>query len=100
LDITRLDELGAARQTGVSGTPDASSLPESLRTVGRVVDEKKGRLVKLFKDERKIAFEYEDENGQLHKKELYSLSRYQNQQEGLSLRGTKKKEDVWKDSQG
>lgn len=98
LDITRLDELGASHQTGVPGTPDASFLPESLRTVGGVVDEKKGRLVKLFKDERKIAFEYEDENGALQKQEHYSLSHYKGQQEGLSQRGTKTGQNVWKDS--
>jgi hypothetical protein len=97
-DINRLDELGESHQTGVPGTPDASSLPESLRTVGRVVDEKKGRLVKLFKDERKIAFEYENENGTLQKQEHYSLSHYKGQQEGLSQRGTKTGQDVWKDS--
>jgi hypothetical protein len=97
-DIHRLDELGESRQTGIPGTPDASSLPESLRTAGRVVDENKGRLVKLFKDERKIAFEYEDENGALQKQEHYSLSHYKGQQEGLSQRGTKTGQDVWKDS--
>ena len=97
-DIHRLDELGESRQPGIPGTPDASSLPESLRTAGRVVDENKGRLVKLFKDERKIAFEYEDENGALQKQEHYSLSHYKGQQEGLSQRGTKTAQDVWKDS--
>jgi hypothetical protein len=97
-DIHRLNELGESCQTGIPGTPDASSLPESLRTAGRVVDENKGRLVKLFKDERKIAFEYEDENGALQKQEHYSLSHYKGQQEGLSQRGTKTGRDVWKDS--
>jgi hypothetical protein len=97
-NIKRLDELGATRQAGIPGTPDASSLTESLRTVGRVVDEKKGRLVKLFKDERKITFEYEDENGALQKQEHYGLSHYKGQQEGLSQRGTKTGQDVWKDS--
>ncbi len=99
-DIYRLDELGAARQTAIPGTPDASSLAESLRTVGRVVDEKKGHLIRLFKDHRKIAFEYEDENGGRQKQEHYSLSHYKGQQEGVSQRGTKTREDVWKDSRG
>jgi hypothetical protein len=97
-DINRLDELGSTRQTGLPGTPDASSLAESLRTVGRVVDERSGRLIKLVKHERKITFEYEDGNGELQKQDHYSLSNYKGQQQGMSQRGTKTKEDVWKDS--
>ncbi|HEY3303630.1 MAG TPA: hypothetical protein VGL70_08875 [Candidatus Binatia bacterium] len=97
-DVNRLDEMGATRQKGVLTTPDATSLAESLRTVGRIVDDKKGRLIKLAKDQRKITFEYEDENGDVQQEELYSLSIYKSQQEGLSLRGTQKKKDVWEDS--
>jgi hypothetical protein len=59
---------------------------------------KSGRLLKLAKDQRKIAFEYEDENGAVQREELYSLSVYKNQQEGLALRGTQKRKDVWEDS--
>jgi hypothetical protein len=95
-DIKRLDELGMAQQTKVVKTPDATSLPESLRTIGRVVDSKRGSLVNISKDQRKITFAYKDENGQLQKEDLYSLSLYKGQQEGLSLRG--KKKDAWEDS--
>lgn len=95
-DIKRLDELGMAQQTKVVKTPDASSLAESLRTIGRVVDSKRGSLVNISKDQRKITFAYKDENGQLQKEDLYSLSLYKGQQEGLSLRG--KKKDAWEDS--
>jgi hypothetical protein len=95
-DIKRLDELGMAQQTKVVKTPDATSLPESLRTIGRVVDSKRGSLVNISKDPRKIIFAYKDENGQLQKEDLYSLSLYKGQQEGLSLRG--KKKDAWEDS--
>jgi hypothetical protein len=97
-DVKRLDDMGASRQKGVLTTPDAASLAESLRTVGKTVDDKKGRLIKLAKDQRKITFEYEDENGEVHRDEFYSLSIYKSQQEGLSLRGTQKKTDVWEDS--
>jgi hypothetical protein len=97
-DVQRLDEMGAMRQKGVLRTPDATSLAESLRTVGKMVDDRKGRLIKLAKDQRKITFEYEDENGDVQQEELYSLSIYKSQQEGLSLRGTRKKKDVWEDS--
>ncbi|MGH7766332.1 MAG: hypothetical protein ACREQP_02665 [Candidatus Binatia bacterium] len=96
-DIYRLDEMGAAQQKGVLPTPDATSLAEALRIVGKAVDDKKGRLIKLAKDQRKITFEYEDENGVVQKDDLYSLSAYKSQQEGLALRGTQKKTDVWED---
>lgn len=97
-DIKRLDELGAARKTGVQSTPDASSLAESLRAVGRVVDAKKGRLVKLSKEQSKITFVYEDATGEVQTEQHYSLSTYKSQQEGVSERGTKKLSDVWDDS--
>lgn len=96
-EIARLDEIGAARKTGVQGTPDAAMLAESLRTVGRLVDEKKARLLRLCKDERKIVFDYQDENGR-QCEERHSLSIYKGQQKGLAARGTNSKEDVWKDS--
>ncbi|HEY2990165.1 MAG TPA: hypothetical protein VGL11_20800 [Candidatus Binatia bacterium] len=87
--IQVLDKLGFARQTGLVKTPDPSSLAESLRTVGRVVDAKKGRLVSLYKDQRAIKFAYKNENGWLDKQEFYSLSIYKTQQEALALRKEK-----------
>lgn len=92
-EIQVLDMLGSARKTGLVKTPDASSRAESLRTVGRVVDAKKGRLVKVSKDERKITFTYRDEEGRVQQEDFYSLAIYKTQQEALSLR--KKKSDVW-----
>jgi hypothetical protein len=97
-DIKRLEEIAAARKTGVQGTPDASSLAESLRTVGRVVDAKKGRLIKLSKEQNKITFVYQDANGEVQTEQHYSLTTYKSQQEGVSERGTKKLSDIWEDS--
>ena len=97
-DLVRLDELGSTRKTHVEKTPDASSLAESLRNVGRVVDSKGGRFISLSKDRRKVAFVYEDKNGNPQREELYSLSLHQAQQEALTLRG--KKRDRWDDSKG
>jgi len=92
--IKELDDLGDMCKTGVEATPDVSSLSESLRTVGRMVDSKRGRLIKLTKEQIKITYVYEDENGQAHKEELYSLSIYKGQQEALTERG-RKAADVW-----
>ncbi len=96
-NIRRLDELGASHQTGGGKIPDPSSLAESLRTIGRTVDSKNGRLVKLFKGERNVVFIYEDADG-THTEELYSLALYKSQQEALALRGKIKKPDIWDDS--
>ena len=85
-EIQVLDMLGSARQTGVLKTPDPSSGAETLRTVGRVVDARNGRLLKLSKDQRKITFAYHDEKGRLHKEDIYSLTLYQTQRAALSLR--------------
>ncbi len=51
-DIRRLHKLGRKRQTGAVNTPDASSLAESLRTIGRALDSSRGQLIKLSKGER------------------------------------------------
>jgi hypothetical protein len=96
-EIARLDEISAAWKSGAPRTPDAFSLAESLRTVGGIVDDKKGHLVKVLKDERKIVFEYEDENGR-QRDVYFSLSVYKGQQAALSMRGRKRKRDVWDDS--
>jgi hypothetical protein len=97
-DLIRLDDLASTRQTHVEKTPDASSLAEALRNVGRVVDSKGGRFISLSKDRRKVAFVYEDENGNPQREELNNLSLHQTQQEALTLRGTKR--DRWEDSKG
>jgi len=97
-DVRILDEMAAAGKKGAVKDPDATNLAEALRTVGRTVDSKKGRLLKLVKDQRKLTFEYEDDKGDVRQEEFYGLSLYKGQQEGLALRGTQKKTDVWEDS--
>jgi hypothetical protein len=94
-DIYRLDREGRHKQRGRGQKPDASSLPESLRTVGRVVDAKSGRLVKLVRDERKIAFEYVDAAGAPQREESHNLTAYQEQQKAITERTGR---DVWDES--
>lgn len=93
-ELVRLDKLGKTRATGMMKTPDAASLAEALRTVGRVVDTKGGRLIRVCKDEHKITFEYEDQ-GALQRQEHHTLTTYQAQQEAVTRR---KKNDIWDDS--
>lgn len=94
-DVKRLDTLGATRQTGAQAIPDASSLAEALRNIGRVVDSSGGRLVSLSRDRQKVAFSYTDQNDKAHHEERYSLSHHRSQQEAVSLR---RKGDRWEDS--
>src|SRR5215470_248241 len=42
-DVHRLDRAGRMKQSGLRKTPDAASLAESLRTVGKIVDAKSGK---------------------------------------------------------
>ena len=57
-DINRIDEMGASRRFSIGKTPDIRSLGEMLRTIGRLVDGREGQLVKVYKDARRIVFEY------------------------------------------
>jgi hypothetical protein len=94
-DIHRLDRAGKLKQQGLRKTPDAASLAESLRTIGRIVDAKSGRLVRILKDERKITFEYLDSNGAPQREESRTLIVYQEQQKAIGERTGK---DVWDES--
>ena len=94
-DIHRLDRAGKLKQQGLRKTPDAASLSESLRTIGRIVDSKSGRLVRILKDERKITFEYLDSTGAPQREESRTLFVYQEQQKAIGERTGK---DVWDDS--
>jgi hypothetical protein len=96
-DVYRLDRAGRMKQSGLKKkTPDAASLSESLRTVGKVVDAKAGRLVRILKDERnKITFEYVDSSGAMQREESHTLGVYQEQQKAIAERTGK---DVWDDS--
>lgn len=57
-DISRIDEAGLQRRNQVGKIPDIHDLGEALRTIGRIVDAEQGRLVKIFRDQRRVAFEY------------------------------------------
>jgi hypothetical protein len=72
-DIAAIDEIGSRRRTGVGKIPDIRSLGEILRTVGRVIESEDGRLIKIIKDLRQVAFEYVNRDGKTCKQELSSL---------------------------
>lgn len=80
VDIDRLDDLGNQRRIGVGGIPEIYSLAERLRTIGKLVDGHKGRIIRIFKDLHHVIFEYRDGDGnprkvELDNTELYRLQR-------------------------
>ncbi len=93
-DVAQLDRRGREHQSGAARMPDAGTLPEALRIAGGVVDEQRGRLVKLVKEERKIVFEYVDASGARRCEERYGLTMHQSQQQLVAARTGR---DMWGD---
>ena len=85
-DIERLERKQTAQRTG-GGMPDIYTLGERLRTIGKVVDSHNGRLVRIFKDLHRIAFEYQDTGGGSRAEELSNTELYQLQQRYAAERG-------------
>ena len=79
-DIDRLDEQATNQRGYTDGMPDIYTLSERLRTIGKVIDARKGRIVRVFKDLHQIVFEYRDAAGQSRKEELDNTELYQLQQ--------------------
>jgi hypothetical protein len=79
-DINRLDQSGVDRRTQAGKVPDIYSLGETLRTIGRIVDSNGGRLVSIFKDQRRVAVEYTDKKGSKCREEMTSSELYKLQQ--------------------
>ena len=79
-DIDRLDQAGVDRRRQAGKVPDIYSLSESLRTIGRIVDANGGRLISVFKDQRRMAVEYTDTKGAKCRAEMTSAELYKLQQ--------------------
>ena len=94
-DINRLDEIGLPGRTNNEGKPDIYSLDERLRTVGRIVDDCKGTLVRVVKDRNSMKFEYRDQYGHDHREEYTNLALYKYQQQYYAERGIYTFIDPW-----
>lgn len=64
-DIETLDEKGKAQRTGEIGIPDFYSLSQFLRTVGGYVDQRRARLIAIFRRGLMLTIEYVKTDGQL-----------------------------------
>lgn len=96
-DINRRDEIGMSRRFTVGKIPDIRSLGEMLRTIGRLVDGQDGRLVKVYKDVRRIVFEYLDHDGKSCNEIITNADLYKLQKKFYETRGELVGLDPWKD---
>jgi hypothetical protein len=94
-DISRLDEAGLQRRNRLGKIPDIHDLGEALRTIGRIVDAEEGRLAKIFRDQRRVAFEYRVK-GELKKLEMSRTELYKVQQNYYQSRSGPGSLDLWK----
>ena len=79
-EIERINQLNRAHRSENFRRADIYSLPERLRTMGAIVDAKKGRLKHLHKEADRLVVEYWDQQGQLHSAKLTTVILYRNQQ--------------------
>ena len=78
-DIERLDRLYSAKRTGRRTRPDNYSLAERLRTMGGIVNSRKGRLKQLRKNADQLFADYWDQNGKIQTAKLTTVILYRNQ---------------------
>ncbi len=95
-DVNRLDKEGRAHRRDPAKPPDITGLAEKLRTIGRIVDVKCGRLAKLIDDMDGVTVEYCDEQGNFHSDKYSMLALYKIQQSYYGERGTLKPVDLWR----
>jgi hypothetical protein len=95
-DISRLDEAGMHRRIQLGKIPDIRNLGEALRTVGRIIDAEEGRLTRVFKDQRRVIFDYVVRGGQARKVEMTLTELYKIQQSYYQTRSVSQSLDLWK----
>ena len=96
-DISRIDEIGMGRRFAAGKMPDIRSLAEMLRTVGRLVDGREGRLVKISRDARRTVFEYTAADGKPCNEIMTNLDLYKLQKSYYEKRSDAAGLDPWKD---
>jgi hypothetical protein len=94
-DIDEIDEIGMRRRFGVGKIPDIRSLPEMLRTIGRLVDGQEGELTKVCKDARRVVYEYTDRNGKLCNEIMSNVDLYRLQKSFYERRAATVGLDPW-----
>jgi hypothetical protein len=72
VDLERLEGEEQAKRRSDSLTPESHSLPQVLRVVGGIIDQKRGRLISVSKDDQVVTLEYSSSSGQ-NASEEYTL---------------------------
>src|ERR1044071_7600069 len=85
-DIDRLYASQIIDRKRLSRSPDVHSLGERLRTVGRIVHARRGRLLKIINKRNSVLIEYCDLQGIHRTEELSHFALYRLQQRHLSQR--------------
>jgi hypothetical protein len=96
-DINRIDEIGMGRRFAAGKMPDIRSLGEMLRTIGRLVDGREGRLVKISKDARRIVFDYTLPDGKSCNEIMTNIDLHKLQKSFYEKRSDSVGLDPWKD---
>jgi hypothetical protein len=94
-DIQHLEEQGQKYRTGMARIPDARSLSEALRTVGRLLDACHGTFLSLVRDHESVMVEYIDPDGQRQSRSLTHYDLYKLQQRFYKNRGQFEPQDLW-----
>ncbi|HEY3151079.1 MAG TPA: hypothetical protein VGK65_05370 [Candidatus Binatia bacterium] len=68
-DVERLEREGRRRRGGPEHTPDTHSVSQILRVIGSILDQKRGRMVCVSKDEQVVTVEYTLPGGQRNSEE-------------------------------
>jgi hypothetical protein len=63
-DLERLERTGQSQRKDPHGTANAASLSQLLRTIGGYLNQKRGRLLKISRQEQWIMVEFEASSGQ------------------------------------
>jgi hypothetical protein len=96
IDISRIDEAGLHQRIQLGKIPDIHNLGEALRTIGRIIDAEEGRLTKIFRDQRRVVFEYVTRGGETKKMEMTRAELVKVQQSYYHGRSGSKSLDLWK----
>jgi hypothetical protein len=94
-EIDQLDAKGQKYRTGMARIPDARSLGEALRTVGRLLDASEAQFVSLVRDAETVEVGYIDRNGQTRTEQLKHHDLYKLQQSYYHNRGRFEAKDLW-----
>ena len=64
-DVERFEREGRAKRRGGDRAPDSHSVSQVLRVIGAILDQKRGKMSYVSKDEQAVTIEYEHSGGRV-----------------------------------